>query len=39
MMRVIALITPTDLFQKTFPKRQLLEEVWRGSKACLYEPK
>ncbi|KAF4547664.1 Phosphatidylinositol N-acetylglucosaminyltransferase subunit gpi15-like protein [Elsinoe fawcettii] len=27
------------VFPTVFPKRQLLEEVWRGSKACLYEPK
>ncbi|GAM89800.2 hypothetical protein ANO11243_078390 [Dothideomycetidae sp. 11243] len=27
------------VFPKIFPKRQLLEEVWRGTKACLYEPK
>ncbi|PNS14989.1 hypothetical protein CAC42_2218 [Sphaceloma murrayae] len=27
------------VFPNIFPKRQLLEEVWRGTKACLYEPK
>lgn len=26
-------------FQSILPKRQILEEVWRGARACLYEPK
>lgn len=24
--------------QKLLPNRAILEEVWRGAKACLYEP-
>ncbi|GAB7349403.1 hypothetical protein MBLNU459_g8520t1 [Dothideomycetes sp. NU459] len=27
------------VFPSTLPKRQILEEVWRGARACLYEPK
>ncbi|OJD34596.1 phosphatidylinositol n-acetylglucosaminyltransferase [Diplodia corticola] len=27
------------VFPNLLPKRQILEEVWRGTKACLYEPK
>ncbi|OMP82859.1 Phosphatidylinositol N-acetylglucosaminyltransferase subunit gpi15 [Diplodia seriata] len=27
------------VFPHLLPKRQILEEVWRGTKACLYEPK
>ncbi|KAF1983336.1 hypothetical protein K402DRAFT_396810 [Aulographum hederae CBS 113979] len=27
------------VFPNLLPKRQILEEVWRGAKACLYEPK
>ena len=25
--------------QSTLPRREILEEVWRGARACLYEPK
>lgn len=28
-----------DGLQDIMPKRQMLEEVWRGTRACLYEPK
>ncbi|KAK5019269.1 hypothetical protein LTR16_000458 [Cryomyces antarcticus] len=27
------------VFPNVLPKRAILEEVWRGAKACLYEPK
>ncbi|KAH7056051.1 GPI-GlcNAc transferase complex, PIG-H component-domain-containing protein [Macrophomina phaseolina] len=27
------------VFPNMLPKRQILEEVWRGTRACLYEPK
>ncbi|KAF2841812.1 hypothetical protein M501DRAFT_927153, partial [Patellaria atrata CBS 101060] len=27
------------VFPKLLPRREILEEVWRGAKACLYEPK
>ncbi|KAF2084264.1 phosphatidylinositol N-acetylglucosaminyltransferase [Saccharata proteae CBS 121410] len=27
------------VFPTLLPKRQILEEVWRGARACLYEPK
>ncbi|TKA71257.1 hypothetical protein B0A49_04147 [Cryomyces minteri] len=26
------------VFPNVLPKRAILEEVWRGAKACLYEP-
>jgi len=32
-------IPMTDVLQDIMPKRQMLEEVWRGTRACLYEPK
>ncbi|KAM0708397.1 hypothetical protein Q7P35_005048 [Cladosporium inversicolor] len=27
------------VFPSTLPRREILEEVWRGARACLYEPK
>jgi phosphatidylinositol N-acetylglucosaminyltransferase subunit H len=33
----IFVLTLTD--QKLLPKRQILEQVWRGAKACLYDTK
>ncbi|OCK77933.1 hypothetical protein K432DRAFT_104648 [Lepidopterella palustris CBS 459.81] len=27
------------VFPRLLPKRQILEEVWRGARACLYEPR
>ncbi|KAF2139268.1 uncharacterized protein K452DRAFT_232413 [Aplosporella prunicola CBS 121167] len=27
------------VFPKLLPRRPILEEVWRGARACLYEPK
>lgn len=32
-------IACADRPQNILPKREALEEVWRGTKACLYEPK
>lgn len=29
----------TPLCQNLLPKRTVLEEVWRGARQCLYEPK
>lgn len=26
-------------YQKLLPKREILEEVWRGSRRCLYDAK
>ncbi|KAM0718513.1 hypothetical protein Q7P37_005583 [Cladosporium fusiforme] len=27
------------VFPSTLPRREILEQVWRGARACLYEPK
>ncbi|KAF2817300.1 uncharacterized protein BDZ99DRAFT_374402, partial [Mytilinidion resinicola] len=27
------------VFPNLLPRRQILEEVWRGAKSCLYEPR
>ncbi|KAI9655167.1 MAG: hypothetical protein M1821_005650 [Bathelium mastoideum] len=34
-----AIITLISARQKMLPRRPILEEVWRGAKSCLYEPK
>ena len=35
----VALYHPVDDPKNILPRREVLEDVWRGTRACLYEPK